>query len=160
MPGTEHCVAEAQGVGLSYRNDFHMFWNNILISMFWNNIAWSFGSNGFWGRVDIWIYRWLQFCREEKMRDEAKAKGARALFEAKYLDSVRVLTIGSDNFSIELCGGTHLRNSSNAKSFALVEESAISKGVRRVVCFTGEAALQASLPFSTSRRRGGRNSLL
>lgn len=73
--------------------------------------------------------------------DEAKAKGARALFEAKYADSVRVLTIGSDDFSIELCGGTHVARSGDIGPFHIVAESGTAAGVRRIEAVSGEGAL-------------------
>ncbi|WP_251977099.1 alanine--tRNA ligase [Salinicola avicenniae] len=78
---------------------------------------------------------------EEMTLDEAKARGARALFEAKYADSVRVLTIGADAFSVELCGGTHVARSGDIGPFHIVAETGTASGVRRIEAVTGEGAL-------------------
>ncbi|RKR06761.1 alanyl-tRNA synthetase [Kushneria sinocarnis] len=73
--------------------------------------------------------------------DEAKALGARALFEARYGEDVRVLTMGTEHFSIELCGGTHVQRTGQIGPFHLVAESGVAAGVRRIEALTGTAAL-------------------
>jgi alanyl-tRNA synthetase len=78
---------------------------------------------------------------EQMTLEQAKAKGAAALFEAKYADSVRVLTIGADDFSIELCGGTHVARSGDIGCFHIVSEQGTAAGVRRIEAITGEGAL-------------------
>ncbi|WP_332690693.1 alanine--tRNA ligase [Halalkalibacter lacteus] len=90
--------------------------------------------------VNEQIWNALQVEISVKKLVEAKEMGAMALFGEKYGETVRVVKVG--DYSLELCGGCHVRNTAEIGLFKLVSESGIGAGVRRIEAVTGKAAYE------------------
>jgi alanyl-tRNA synthetase len=98
------------------------------------------------------------YAKEVSLPEAKRIQGLRAVFGEVYPDPVRVVSIGKSveeltqnptnadwqNFSIELCGGTHLSNTRDARAFTVVSEETVGSGVRRIVAVTGKEALAAA----------------
>ncbi|MBC8648198.1 alanine--tRNA ligase [Pseudomonas sp. MTM4] len=102
---------------------------------------------------------------EETDIETAKGKGAMALFGEKYGDQVRVLTMGG-GFSVELCGGTHVKRTGDIGLFKIISEGGVAAGVRRIEAVTGEQALaylngaEDQLKEAAALVKGSRENLL
>ena len=91
-------------------------------------------------KVNDAIFDSLEINCENMGINEAKEKGATALFGEKYGNEVRVVSMG--DFSIELCGGTHLKNTSQVGMFKILSEGGVAAGVRRIEAITGKAVYE------------------
>jgi alanyl-tRNA synthetase len=92
--------------------------------------------------VNAEIIRNEPVSKEYMAMDDARGRGAMALFGEKYGDTVRVVTVGGGDFSVELCGGCHVERTGDIGSFAIVSERGVAAGVRRIEAVTGRGAVE------------------
>ncbi len=92
--------------------------------------------------VNAAIIRNEPVSKEYMAMDDARGRGAMALFGEKYGDTVRVVTVGGGDFSVELCGGCHVERTGDIGSFAIVSERGVAAGVRRIEAVTGRGAVE------------------
>ena len=90
------------------------------------------------GIINDAILSGMEIVTEELPIEQAKERGAIALFGEKYGDTVRVVDMGK-GFSVEFCGGTHLDNTAKVGPFRIVSEASVASGVRRIEAVTGKA---------------------
>ena len=95
--------------------------------------------------VNMWINEELPVSTQVLDIEEAKKTGATALFDEKYGDKVRVVSMG--DVSKEFCGGTHVSNTSNLGSFKILSEESIGSGIRRITCCTKMEAYKAAMSY-------------
>ncbi|MBE7002876.1 MAG: alanine--tRNA ligase, partial [Ruminococcaceae bacterium] len=103
--------------------------------------------------VNDWILAGHPIVTEELPIEEAKKKGAIAMFGEKYGDVVRVVEMGENGcVSMEFCGGTHLDNTAKAGMFRIMSEGSVASGVRRIEALTGlESYIEAGREHQTLR---------
>ena len=95
--------------------------------------------------VNTWISEELPVTTEVLDIEEAKKTNAIALFDEKYGDKVRVVSMGT--VSKEFCGGTHVSNTSNLGSFKIMSEESVGSGIRRIQCCTKLKAYEESMSY-------------
>ena len=102
------------------------------------------------------IWKSKPVSKKEMKKDDATKAGAMAMFGEKYGEIVRVVSVG--DFSVELCGGTHVNNSAEIHLFKVGSESGIAAGVRRIIAYTSQGAFQF-LRSNTETLRGVQESI-
>ncbi|MFW5858840.1 MAG: alanine--tRNA ligase [Planctomycetota bacterium] len=91
--------------------------------------------------VGDWIIQALEVQVAVLPIDQARARGAKALFGEKYGDEVRAVAVGDPPVSVELCGGCHVANTAAVKQFRILREEASAAGIRRIIAIAGDVAV-------------------
>ncbi|MCL2744276.1 MAG: alanine--tRNA ligase, partial [Planctomycetaceae bacterium] len=100
-------------------------------------------------KVNAWVFEGFLVSSCEMDINDARKTGAMMLFGEKYPEKVRVVTVDGDGGdSIELCGGTHVKNTSEIGLFKIISESSVAAGIRRIEAITGQKAVEKVLADS------------
>ncbi|MDR2189886.1 MAG: hypothetical protein LBP53_01530 [Candidatus Peribacteria bacterium] len=102
-------------------------------------------------QINQQIYEALPVTLIETSLEEATTLGAKAFFEEKYGETVRVIRVlkGDDVISAELCGGTHVNNTKEIGAFSILSQEAVASGIKRLTAYTGPRVIEKMFTLET-----------